>query len=210
MEKTDWDNYYSHPFKLSTFSRKITSDKLIRLLNQFGPQGRTDITIVELGGANSCFYETLNKEFSPIKYLIIDNNLMGLEKTNKRLNKANNIEIKCEDVLNLSENSEKFDIVFSVGLIEHFSPEETLKCIAAHFFYLKRKGICIITFPTPTWLYKISRKCAELLGLWIFYDERPMKMDEVLNEIRKHGVILHSSITWLILLTQGVIVAIKN
>jgi hypothetical protein len=210
MEKTDWDGYYSHPFKFSTYSRKITSDKLIRLLNQFTPKIRTDIKIAELGGANSCFYEMINKKFSPVKYLIIDNNLTGLDKTTKRLNKADNIELKYENVLYSIENTEKFDIVFSVGLIEHFSYKETMKCIAAHFCYLKNKGICIISFPTPTWLYRITRRCAELLGLWIFHDERPLKMDEVVDEIKKYGVIVHKSIIWPIFLTQGIIVLIKT
>jgi hypothetical protein len=210
MGKTDWNSYYSHPFKTSTITRKITSNKLIRLLNKFVPQIRSEIKIAELGGANSCFYETIDKEFSPSKYLIVDNNRMGLDKTIERLNKAKNIELKYEDILDTEEKSEKFDVVFSVGLIEHFSPDETMKCIAAHFCYLKNKGICIITFPTPTWLYKITRKCSELLGLWIFYDERPLTMHEVLNEVKKYGIIKHESITWPIFLTQGVILAIKN
>ncbi|MCE5347763.1 MAG: class I SAM-dependent methyltransferase [Bacteroidales bacterium] len=210
MKNTDWDSYYSHPFKTSTYSRKITSNKLIRLLNQFAPKIRTNIKIAELGGANSCFYEIINKEFNPIKYLIVDNNQLGLDKTLKRLNKSNNISLKYEDVLNSGENTDKFDIVFSVGLIEHFSYEDTKKCIAAHFDYLESNGICIITFPTPTWLYKITRKCAELLGIWIFYDERPLSMDEVINEVKKYGLIKYKSITWPIFLTQGVILAIKN
>ena len=210
MEKTNWDKYYSHPYKTSTFSRKITSNKLIRLLNQFIQRQGNDLKIAELGGANSCFYESINKEFCPSKYLIIDNNLVGINKTIERLNQSQNVEVKFDDVLSTVEQVEKYDIVFSVGLIEHFSPEDTLKCIASHFYYLKDKGICIITFPTPTWLYKITRKCAELLGLWIFYDERPLKFDEVVVGIKKFGAIEHRSITWSIILTQGVIVAIKG
>jgi hypothetical protein len=210
MKKTDWDSYYSHPYRTATYSRNITSNKLLRLLKKFAHQIGYETKIVELGGANSCFYEAIDKELSPIKYLIVDNNLTGLDKTKTRLNKSDNIEFKYEDVLNTSEAIEKYDIVFSVGLIEHFSIEETKKCIASHFCYLKSKGTCIISFPTPTWLYKITRKCAELFGLWIFYDERPLKMDDVLNEIRKYGVVMHSSITWPIFLTQGIIVVIKN
>jgi hypothetical protein len=210
MKKTDWDNYYSHPYKIASYTRKVTSKKLIRLLHQFITPDATDIRIAELGGANSCFFEAINCEFSPVKYLIVDNNLKGLEKTVERLSSSGNLEIKNEDVLKTTEISEKFDVVLSVGLIEHFSPEETRKCISAHFNYLKKRGICIITFPTPTWLYKITRKCSELLGLWIFYDERPLKTDEVANEISKHGIIRHQSITWPIFLTQGIIVAIKN
>lgn len=210
MKRTDWDNYYSHPYKTATYSRKITSNKLIRLIRKYISYKQTDIEIAELGGANSCFYESINKEFSPVKYLIVDNNSVGLNKTLNSLNNPANIELKNEDILNSVEKSEKFDIVISVGLIEHFAPEETKKCIAAHFCYLKNSGICIVAFPTPTWLYNLTRKCAEILGLWIFHDERPLKMKEVLNEMKKHGEIKHTSITWPIFLTQGVIVVTKK
>lgn len=210
MKNTDWDSYYSNPYKFSTFTRKITSKKLIRLMKQYIPESESPIKIAELGGANSCFYETVNQSFSPEKYLIIDNNQLGLDKTIRRLNKSNNIYLKYEDVLNSKVNTEKFDLVFSVGLIEHFSTADTQKCIAAHFEYLESNGICLITFPTPTWLYQLTRKCAELLGIWIFYDERPLTLDEVIVEVQKYGVIKHTSITWPIFLTQGVILAIKN
>ena len=179
-------------------------------MTQFTTDIRSGIKIAELGGANSCFYEAINNELKPEKYLIVDNNQMGLDKTTERLKNATNIELEFADILKTEEKTEKFDIVFSVGLIEHFTPEQTMKCIASHFCYLKNGGICVITFPTPTWLYKITRKCAELLGLWIFYDERPLKMSEVLNELNKHSEIKHSSITWSIFLTQGVIVATKK
>lgn len=210
MKRTDWDSYYSKPYKTAIFSRKITSNKLIRLLKQYDPESGSEIKIAELGGANSCFYEVINKKLNPKEYLIVDNNKTGLDKTLKQLGKSNNISLKYEDILNPRENIEKFDIVFSAGLIEHFSTEDTQKCIAAHFDYLKSDGICIITFPTPTWLYKLTRKCAELMGIWIFYDERPLTMDEVLNEIKKYAVIKHKSITWPVFLTQGVVLAIKK
>jgi hypothetical protein len=210
MKKTNWDSYYSNPYKTSTFSRKITSNKLIRLLKQFLHEPGSNLRIAELGGANSCFYESINKEFSIKEYTIVDNNKVGLDKTVERLSNSTNIVIRNEDILGSTEKSEKFDVVFSVGLIEHFSVEATQRCIASHFNYLKYNGICIITFPTPTWLYKITRKCAELLGIWIFHDERPLKSEEVKTEMKRHGIIKHESITWPIFLTQGVIVAVKS
>jgi hypothetical protein len=209
MKKTDWDGYYSRPYFTSSYSRKITSKKLIRLLKEFVADSKTDLKIAELGGANSCFYEIINRELSPRKYLIVDNNQLGLNKTKQRFYNANNISLKNEDILNSKVDQEKFDVVFSVGLIEHFSSEDTQKCIAAHFDYLENNGTCLIAFPTPTWLYRLTRKCAELVGVWIFNDERPLLMNEVLTEVEKFGSILHSSITWPIFLTQGVVLAIK-
>jgi phospholipid N-methyltransferase len=209
MNRTDWDAYYSGLYKTAAYSRMITSGKLVKLLKRFIPETVSGIKIAELGGANSCFYEVINKSFSPQEYLIVDNNQPGLKKTLERSGNSVNISVKNEDVIDPDFIEGKYDIVFSVGLIEHFSREDTRKCIATHFDYLKSNGICIVTFPTPTWLYKITRKCAELLGIWIFYDERPLTINEVTDQINKYGNICHKSITWSIFLTQGVIVARK-
>ena len=71
-----------------------------------------------------------------------------------------------------------YDIVFSVGLIEHFDPAGTARVVAAHFDYLRPGGTAIITFPTPTWLYRVVRGLAEMTNNWIFHDERPLRLPE--------------------------------
>jgi 2-polyprenyl-3-methyl-5-hydroxy-6-metoxy-1,4-benzoquinol methylase len=70
-------------------------------------------------------------------------------------------------------HSEAADVVFSVGLIEHFDQSGTNAMIRAHFKALKPAGCAIISFPTPTWLYRAAPRLAETLGLWKFPDERP-------------------------------------
>ena len=67
----------------------------------------------------------------------------------------------------------------------------------------------IITFPTPTWLYRIVRKFAEWIGVWVFHDERPLSFDEVRESLILHGEILYECTNWPIILTQGVIVTRK-
>jgi hypothetical protein len=49
----------------------------------------------------------------------------------------------------------------------------------------------------------------EIFNIWIFYDERPLKMDEVLNVCEKKGNILFKKIVWPVLLTQGFLVTRK-
>ena len=112
------------------------------------------------------------------------------------------------DIMDLDLKIES-DIVFSVGLIEHFSVENTRQAVLSHFKALKEDGILILSFPTPTFLYKITRKIAELLGLWIFHDERPLKIDEVLETVNKHGELLERKIIWPIFLTQAMLVVRK-
>jgi len=99
------------------------------------------------------------------------------------------------------------DIVMSVGLIEHFDGQGTKRAIQNHFRLLRPGGLAIILFPTPTFLYRATRFCAEMIGLWRFPDERPLRAEEVLPAIRETADVLYMKINWLIFLTQMIIVA---
>jgi hypothetical protein len=68
----------------------------------------------------------------------------------------------------------------------------------------------IITFPTPTWLYRVTRRLAELAGVWAFPDERPLDMAEVTGEIARHGDLLEGRIHWPMVLTQAMVVARRH
>jgi SAM-dependent methyltransferase len=98
------------------------------------------------------------------------------------------------------------DIVFSVGLIEHFDAPRTRQAVLAHFDVLRPGGVAIITFPTPTLLYRIARSLAEALGLWQFPDERPLQPPEVLAAARERGEVLFVKTLWPLILTQTLIV----
>jgi hypothetical protein len=102
------------------------------------------------------------------------------------------------------------DCVFSVGLIEHFDPEGTRKAIRTHFDLLRCGGCAIISFPTPTWLYKIARAIAEALRLWHFPDERPLSRDEVMALVRSQGTVLVEKTLWPLIFTQHFVVVRKR
>ena len=53
--------------------------------------------------------------------------------------------ILCEDIFQTTFEDESFDIVYSMGLIEHF--ESPAEIIDAHIKLLKKGGILIITIP---------------------------------------------------------------
>lgn len=212
QEKTDWNAYYEKPYFTASYSRKILQNQFVRYCNQYLSR-RSDINVAELGGANSCYYDCIQQQLIPTTYLIIDNNEIGLNKLRVRITLSDsNVTLMNTDVLNfnVSEMKEKFDFVYSIGLIEHFSTEGTIKAVKSHFDLLKVNGIAIITFPTPIFLYLIIRFFAEKLGLWIFYDERPLKIEEVTEIIENYGKVLDSKIMWSMLLTQAIIVAKKK
>lgn len=207
MKITDWDSYYSKPYKTAKYSRKITGNILINSIKSFIKE-KNNFTIIELGGANSCSFQRLNDEFKPKKFIIVDNNQTGLDKFIERIDNKDNVIIQNDNILGLKEKYD-CDLAFSLGLIEHFSEQDTRKAIISHFNSVKPGGIVIITFPTPTLLYRMTRKAAEILRLWIFHDERPLKYNEVEKTIKQHGEILHSKIIWSIFLTQYIVVAKK-
>lgn len=202
---TDWDAYYSKPAKAASFTRKTTEKRLIRAMDD-KLMGEPHY-ICELGGANSCFFRAIRQKFPKAHYTIIDNNLTGIELFKKTHPDENNVELINASVVEAPVKMRRADVVFSTGLIEHFSPENTAKVIQYHFACAEPGAIVIITFPTPTWLYALTRGLAELFGMWKFYDERPLEIQPVVNEIKKYAEICDVSINWGTILTQGVVVA---
>jgi hypothetical protein len=95
-------------------------------------------------------------------------------------------------------------------LIEHFDEPGTAQAIANHFRFVRPGGLVLITFPTPTWLYRGTRKLAEWSGQWRFHDERPLGFSEVEIALAQHGELLDRDLIWPIVLTQGVLLARKR
>jgi SAM-dependent methyltransferase len=205
-KKTDWDTYYSTRKHYLSLPRWITLQFILSFIKRFVI--KLD-SIIELGGGDSCFMGAMLKKFKNIKYYIFDNSEISIDKSTKNnINNRNIIPILA-DVLSEPVDI-RSDFVYSVGLIEHFSVEDTAKCIKYHFDMVNNDGIVLITFPTPTFLYKIMKRIAIIAGVWVFYDERPLLKEEVISEIKKYGVVLDYKTNWWIGLTQVIIVAKKT
>ena len=164
-------------------------------------------TICELGGANSCFYDALRLSYPESDFIAIDNNILGLRLLEQRASDQRRTRTLNYDLTSMPAGIVEADIVFSVGLIEHFAAEQTAHVIGRHFSCVKSGGLVVITFPTPTFLYRIARTLAESAGLWRFPDERPLPWAEVLAEVARHGMVLTTFTNWPLVLTQGVVVA---
>jgi SAM-dependent methyltransferase len=205
--KTDWDAYYEKPGKFTRFTRRITTRKLIDCLRLYnGPIA--DARLIEFGGANSCFHDSLREALKPAAYDIVDSNRSGLDLFAAHHPDLTGIRLIESDVRNAYPEAAAADcdICFSVGLIEHFDEAETRDVIRCHFRAVRDGGIVILFFPTPTWLYRAIRGAAEALGIWAFPDERPLAMAEVLREAERHGRVVFRKTNWWIGLTQGIVV----
>ncbi len=143
------------------------------------------------------------------RYHIVDTNEYGLNLLRRRIKPEQNVTLHNISALEYCP-SEPADVVFSVGLIEHFDPSGTEAMIRAHFKVLRPGGCAIISFPTPTWLYRVARNLTEALGLWKFPDERPLRRLEVINTARELGEIVYEKTLWPLVFTQQLLVIKKG
>ena len=203
---TDWDLYYASVPHTARLSRRYTTRVLVDAIRKFV---KPRMALVEIGGANSCFVESIVAAVDPGSYDVIDTNEYGLSLLAGRDAGRLVIGAHCQSVLGMSY-SRPADLVFSVGLVEHFEAADTRKAVLAHFDALDAGGVVLITFPTPTLLYRVARKAIEMAGMWKFPDERPLEPGEVLAAVRERGDVLFEKILWPLMLTQYLVVARKR
>ncbi|MGO9259268.1 MAG: class I SAM-dependent methyltransferase [Bryobacteraceae bacterium] len=218
---TDWDSYYQSVPVTARLTRRYTTAVLVRAMKRYArAQAEGALAIVEIGGANSCFLDSLLREIAPRSYDVVDTNEYGLQLLAQRAGAGRPgggplaiplgpaLRLHQQSVLSMSLPATA-DVVFSVGLVEHFNPEETRAAVLAHFGALRTGGLAIITFPTPTALYRATRKFIEAIGQWKFPDERPLQAREVLAAVRERGEVLFRKTLWPLMLTQHMVVARK-
>ena len=201
---TDWDSYYQSVPPTAKLTRKYTTAVLLDLIRRFA--GTQPVSIMEIGGANSCFVDRILAGVDCAAYHVVDTNRYGLSLLENRVNGSAVVRLHQQSVLAL-EMETRADLVFSVGLIEHFDSKDTREAVLAHFRAVRPGGIVILTFPTPTLLYRLTRGFIEALGMWKFPDERPLEPEEVLTSVGECGEVLFQKTLWPLLLTQGLIVA---
>jgi putative flippase GtrA len=207
--ETDWERYYKNVPGTAKLMRRYTTSVLLDAIRHFSPPENGRLSIVEIGGANSCFLDRILSEIDPNSYDVVDTNQYGLSLLSDRYPSGDVVHLHQQSVLAMSL-AVPADLVFSIGLIEHFDPVTTRKAVLAHFDAIRPEGITIIAFPTPTLLYRMTRKLIEFAGMWKFPDERPLMPEEVISAIKERGDILCQKTLWPLLLTQYLVVAQKH
>ena len=205
---TDWDHYYTSVPPTAKLTRRYTTATLLAVIRRFA--GDQPLRILEIGGANSCFLDSILAGVECARYDIVDTNRYGLELLERRGGgKYEIVHLHQQSVLSMSLE-EQADVVFSVGLVEHFDPAGTRAAVLAHLDALRPRGTLIVTFPTPTLLYRMARGLIAMAGMWKFPDERPLLPAEVASAIRERGEVLFQKTLWPLILTQHLIVARKH
>jgi len=81
--------------------------------------------------------------------------------------------------------------------------------ILRHFDLLKPGGYALVSFPTPTWVYRAARSVVELLTMWNFPDERPLSRSAVFQSIPAGGEVVFEKTLWPLVFTQHMMVIRK-
>ncbi len=97
-------------------------------------------------------------------------------------------EIIKGNLLNNSLDSDQYDIVWSVGLHEHFQGENRQKAFDEMYRISKPGGICIVIVPNSLNLpYRLTKRFEEMLGVWPYGDEFPFTRWELSERLHRSG-----------------------
>lgn len=135
--------------------------------------GKTSL-LMALEGAEPTLYDYSETALKKAKELY---NLYGVKAIFKKKN-----------ILNLKE-SEKFDIVMSFGLCEHFRDDDRFKIIHVHRDMLNDGGLMILNVPNKWCLpYLIQKKLLEIRGKWEYGYEQAFTKKELQKIGKKLGL----------------------
>ena len=211
IERTDWTKYYEEKRSwVSSFTQRYTLQKILEAINEY-VHPESNFRICELGGGNSCFAAKICEKESVQTYDIIDSNELAVHLFEKidlaaKYHRGIYRDLLIDDIGGKLE----YDFIYSIGLIEHFRGEDVRAMISRHFEFCRDDGIVLITFPTPTKKYIFTRKFMEFFGVWRFYDEKPIRYDEIKDCFEAYGEVLKHYINHKLFLTQEVVIIRKG
>jgi len=189
LEKTDWDKYdYKESFLGNVFLNSMWKGYMKLLSNVKLKKG---LKILELGSGTAFNSFKLAKEFNASKVTLVDSNKEALVTGKKRFGNRFNVKLVKKNVFDVKFN-EKYDLVHSQGLIEHFQGNDLKRILKVHSNLVKKNGLIIIFYPTKTFMYLVAKKFMELVGKWIFSDEVPLKKEQVINLMGKSVKLIDS------------------
>ena len=184
-EVTDWDQYHRRVRVSQRFLWTVwrAYANLLKGISFSRP-----IKIIELGCGTGYHTMQMTHLYPVSKVTLVDFNASVVEDTEQRF-----AGLDCEKEFLLRdlfkfELDEKYDIVHSQGLLEHYTPEERKQLIRLHRDLLTPDGLAVILVPTPSPAYRFWRGLLERLHLWIYPDETAISFAEFTEELESSGL----------------------
>ncbi|MEO1617419.1 MAG: class I SAM-dependent methyltransferase [Planctomycetota bacterium] len=148
-----WDQRWnSHNMGVIQRGRSPVADAILHFMDQYASQYSTG-SILEIGGAPGRYLARMAIDHD-LSATAIDYSPEGCDQLRANFAKLDRpITVIERNVLTEEpETTEKYDVVFSLGLIEHF--EDVEEIIRSHVKYLKDGGILILGVPNCLGIYR--------------------------------------------------------
>ena len=146
-DKEYWENRWQRvrtPKEIRRNTKHQVNKVLLKIFDTYLPS-KEKLTILEIGGAPGQFLAYLTKQFGYVPHAI-DYSPIGCEKMREAFERANmDVTIYNRDIFSDLSDLPRFDIVFSMGFIEHFSDLNSI--VEKHIELLKRQGILLLGVP---------------------------------------------------------------
>lgn len=124
--------------------RNTSNREIYRLLCQLNPGGKR---ILEIGGGGSPWLAFLSKTYPQADFACLDYAADGIETLAVfcKQEKINNIRLYQADFFQPGGEAGSFDIVYSLGVVEHFSDLPTV--LSCHADFLDEQGVMLTVIP---------------------------------------------------------------
>jgi len=143
------------PKEIRRDTKHAVNKELIKIFDIYLPH-QTGLTILEIGGAPGQFLLYFAKEFGYSPHAI-DYSTIGCEKMRQAFEIANlDVTIYNRDIFADISDLPGFDIVFSMGFIEHFSDLDSI--VGKHVELLKKQGILLLGVPNYSGISQVVLK----------------------------------------------------
>ena len=146
-EQAYWENRWDRIKAWKEIRRDTkhqVNKELLKIFDTYLPH-QERLTILEIGGAPGQFLAYFAKYFGYLPHAI-DYSTIGCEKMREAFEIANmDVTIYNRDIFSDLSNLPRFDIVFSMGFIEHFSDLDSI--VEKHIELLRKQGILLLRVP---------------------------------------------------------------
>jgi SAM-dependent methyltransferase len=141
-----WDAYWDHgpalPVEADT-GEQSSSAAILDVIDRFLAFGRA-LSVLEVGGAPGGYAAHLHRRFGH-EVSVLDNSPVGIEMTRRNFELLGIPGRVVQRDLFDTDAPPQFDVVYSLGLIEHFADSQAV--LAAHLAYLRPGGRLIVGCP---------------------------------------------------------------
>lgn len=181
--KEIWDNIWGEDEIYSSSKyRKMANVKVQRVT--FDSTINNSV-ILEIGCGDGVVLEEFDRLYKNNELIGVDISEFAIQRAIEK-NTAS-ISYKVSDARTLPIESEKCDVVYSIGLIEHFNTEDLEKVLSEKKRVLKHGGKLVLMVPNKLSFGRIQRKILKKLGKWSFGYQTEFSPTELISMLENEG-----------------------